>query len=72
MAHNDPAIQKILEDRYYLRDEQGNLLEKSPEEMFARVAVAIAKAEQKGDNIVGSAESYWQHEFFQLMVDNKL
>jgi hypothetical protein len=27
MAHKLQHIQKLLEDRYYLRDEEGNLLE---------------------------------------------
>lgn len=69
MAHNNPAIQKLLEDRYYLRDEQGNLLENSPEEMYARVAYAISEAELLSptkDNV-----SYWGDKFFRLMNDNK-
>jgi ribonucleoside-diphosphate reductase alpha chain len=70
MAHSNPAIQSILESRYFLRDETGKLLESDPSEMFARVAVAVAKAE-KEDNIIGSAESFWQQEFFNLMADNK-
>jgi len=33
---------KILEKRYYLRDAEGNLLEKKPEDLFHRVAGFVA------------------------------
>jgi ribonucleoside-diphosphate reductase alpha chain len=64
-----PHIQKLLEDRYYLRDEEGNLLEHTPEEMFARVAVAVAKAESINDGVL--LQKKYQKAFFELMADNK-
>jgi ribonucleoside-diphosphate reductase alpha chain len=44
-GHPNPAIDNLLRERYYARDEEGNLCENSPDEMFNRVATAIAKAE---------------------------
>ena len=61
-----PHIQKLLEDRYYLRDEEGNLLETEPNQMFDRVAAAVAAAEVQDDLI-----DKWEPEFFALMADNK-
>jgi len=66
MPHEKEHIQKLLEDRYYLRDEEGNLLEHSPEEMFARVAMEIADAEKSSEDM-----ELWQTEFYYLMKDNK-
>jgi len=67
MAHKNYAIQKILEDRYYLRDEQGNLLENDPLSMFNRVALAIAKAEGEDHRKVDA----WFLKFYALMAENK-
>ena len=66
MAHNQPHIQQLLEDRYYLRDTEGILTETTPEEMFARVAVAVAHAEPNGIDRLK-----YQKAFFNIMVDNK-
>jgi len=66
LEHSQPHIQKLLEDRYYLRDEEGNLLENTPEEMFARVAMAVADAEKSSEDMEA-----WQTEFYYLMKDNK-
>jgi ribonucleoside-diphosphate reductase alpha chain len=65
MAHNQPHIQQLLEDRYYARDEKGNLLENDPNKMFSRVAYAIAKAEKP------DATHFWGTHFYALMADNK-
>ncbi len=40
---------KVLEKRYLTKDEKGNVIE-TPEEMFRRVARAVAAAEEKYDN----------------------
>lgn len=66
MAHKLPHIQKLLEDRYYLRDEEGNLVENDPSEMFGRVAYAISKAENTKDK-----QDYWAARFSGLMNGNK-
>lgn len=64
MAHKLPHIQKLLEDRYYLRDERGNLLESDPVEMFDRVAITIAEAEKTN-------KQEWSEKFSDLMTQNK-
>src|ERR1035437_6589819 len=69
MSHKSEAIQKLLEDRYYLRDKEGNLLEHDPNEMFARIAVAVSKAESINDGV--QLQKIWQQKFFNLMSDNK-
>jgi ribonucleoside-diphosphate reductase alpha chain len=70
MAHKLQHIQKLLEDRYYLRDEEGNLLETDPSEMYERVAKEVAKAEL---NYTDNEYKYmgWRKKFFDLMNDNK-
>jgi len=70
LEHSQPHIQKLLEDRYYLRDEEGNLLETSPSEMYLRVATAVASAE-KEDNNFPSNRMNWMNKFYMLMNDNK-
>jgi ribonucleoside-diphosphate reductase alpha chain len=65
MSHSSPHIQKLLEDRYYLRDEAGNLLETEPHQMYRRVAFAIAQAE----GFEHCAE--WSDKFYFLMHENK-
>lgn len=62
--HSNPAMQKLLEDRYYLRDENGKLLETDPYQMYSRVATDIAEAE-KTDKAV------WFSKFYELMAENK-
>jgi ribonucleoside-diphosphate reductase alpha chain len=57
-----PNALKILEARYYLRDEQGELLDKSPADLFRRVADYVATAEKKG------ARRKWAEEFFRVML----
>lgn len=70
MPHSNPAIQKLLEDRYYLRDEQGQLLETEPEQMYRRVAKTVAKAEL---NYTDNPNIYHRYEeqFFELMNSGK-
>jgi ribonucleoside-diphosphate reductase alpha chain len=54
---------KILKARYYLKDENGNLLDKSPADLFARVAKAVAEAEKTKSEREAVAEK-----FFNLMI----
>lgn len=56
-------VDDVLRKRYYLRDENGRLLEETPEEMFERVAVAIAKAEDDSQE--------WEKKFYGLMVEKQ-
>lgn len=57
-------IRKLLEERYFLRDEEGNLLESTLEEMYGRVAHTIARVETKD-------AAKWEIEFYNLMVSGK-
>ena len=57
---------KVLERRYLKKDEQGRIIE-TPEEMFHRVAKAIASAEQ----LYGKTEkeiSSLENAFYQIMT----
>ncbi|MBI5187675.1 MAG: adenosylcobalamin-dependent ribonucleoside-diphosphate reductase [Nitrospirae bacterium] len=53
---------KVLQHRYLLRDEAGKVIE-TPEEMFRRVAKAIASAESQ----YGSSPDEWGEKFYELM-----
>jgi len=55
---------KVLEERYLLKDEDGNLKE-TPRGMLKRVAEDIAKAEE---NYGGDLEK-WEQKFFEMMED---
>ncbi len=55
---------KILRERYLIRDSAGNANE-TPEELFHRVAKAVAKAEER---YTGPSEvKKWESEFFSMM-----
>ncbi len=56
---------KVLEKRYLIKDNQGNVIE-TPEEMFRRVARHVASAE-----LLYNPEadvSFWEKEFYELMA----
>lgn len=50
----------VLQKRYLLRDATGKIIE-TPEQMFRRVAMAVASAEKKAD------QKKWEEEFFSIM-----
>jgi ribonucleoside-diphosphate reductase alpha chain len=58
-------VRKVLEARYLRRDPGGQIIE-SPEEMFRRVARAVAQAEAAFDN--ASAVGEWEEIFFDALV----
>jgi ribonucleoside-diphosphate reductase alpha chain len=57
---------QVLERRYLLKDELGQIVE-TPPEMFRRVAKAVAEADSRYDEGINVREL--EHEFFDLMVN---
>ncbi len=55
--------QKVFLDRYALKDEAGNPTEKTPEEMWRRVAHAIAGVETK------AKRELWEEAYYSAMKD---
>ncbi len=53
----------VFLDRYALKSESGAAVEQTPEEMWRRVARAIAKVEKKAD------QAHWEEEYYQAMKD---
>ena len=53
---------KVLRARYLLKDEAGRVRE-SPEELFRRVASAVASAETQ----YGEDAPSWQEKFYELL-----
>jgi len=61
----DGVRQKVFLDRYALKGAKGELLEKTPEEMWRRVARGIAKNERR------QSRKYWEQRFYNVMKDFK-
>lgn len=61
----DGIRQKVFMDRYSLRDESGEPTEKTPADMWKRVARGIAQNEKK------AARVKWEKEFYRVMDDFK-
>jgi ribonucleoside-diphosphate reductase alpha chain len=61
----DGVREKVFLDRYSLKDKDGNALEKTPDEMWHRVARGIAKQEKK------AVQKVWEKKFFDVMDDFK-
>ncbi len=57
---------KILRARYFMKDEQGNLIETKPSQLFRRVARYIASAEK-----TSKARDYWYKRFYQAMMNKE-
>lgn len=55
--------QTVFLDRYALKDEKGTPVEKTPEEMWRRVAHAISEVEPK------KQQPEWEEKFYQAMED---
>lgn len=53
---------KVFEDRYALRDREGNQMEHTPEEMWKRVATTIAGAEATEEK-----RAFWAEEFYRAL-----
>lgn len=61
----DGIRQKVFLDRYSLKDEKGNSLEQTPQEMWRRVARGIAQQEKK------TIRKKWEDKFYEAMSDFK-
>lgn len=61
----DGVRQKVFLDRYSLKDAKGNPMEKTPEEMWKRVAKGIAGVEKPKDR------KKWEKKFYDAMSDFK-
>ncbi len=61
MTQLDGMRQKVFLDRYSLKDRDGNPVEKSPEEMWKRVAKGIAGVEKPKNR------KKWEKEFYNVM-----
>jgi len=57
--------EKVFLDRYALKDKKGNPIEKRPEEMWRRVARAVASIEKTRE------KKAWERKFYQAMKDFK-
>src|SRR5688572_272339 len=55
----DGVSQKVFMDRYSLKDEAGNAVEKHPEQMWARIAKAISQIEK-----TQSKKKEWEEKFY--------
>lgn len=55
--------QNVFVDRYALKNEKGVPIEKTPEEMWRRIAHAIAQVETK------SKRAFWEEKFYSAMED---
>ncbi len=57
--------EKVFLDRYALKDKKGHPIEKTPEEMWRRIAKAVSAVEKK------EKRKKWEEEFYQAMKDFK-
>ena len=57
----DGVREKVFLDRYSLKDEAGAPLEKTPDEMWRRVAKGIARVEKKADR------AKWEKKFYNVI-----
>ncbi len=55
---------RILKARYYMKDGKGEFLDKSPADLFKRVAAFIASAEKSNTD-----QQKWARKFFKVMLD---
>jgi len=58
--------EQVFLDRYSLKDEKGQPVEKTPEAMWKRVAAGVAAVEKKADR------KNWEKKFSEVMNDFKL
>ena len=61
----DGVREKVFLDRYSLKDKDGNPMEKTPDQMWKRVAKGVSKQEKK------SQQKKWEKKFVDVMTDFK-
>jgi ribonucleoside-diphosphate reductase alpha chain len=61
----DGVREKVFLDRYSLKDKVGNPMEKTPDQMWERVARGVSKQEKK------SVQKKWEKKFYDAMTDFK-
>jgi ribonucleoside-diphosphate reductase alpha chain len=54
---------RILKSRYFMKNEKGELLDKTPSSLLRRVAQFIASAEKTRNE-----QEKWAHKFFEIMI----
>ena len=59
------VAEKVFLDRYSLKDKIGNPIEKTPDEMWRRIADAIAEIEKPGQRKI------WAKKFYDALEDFK-
>src|SRR3989440_4443357 len=64
MTHLEGIRQKVLMDRYSLKDPAGQPLEFYPEQLWARVARGIAAVEKTGE-----LQAHWEKRFYEALSD---
>ncbi|MFZ8804811.1 MAG: ribonucleotide reductase N-terminal alpha domain-containing protein, partial [Candidatus Calescibacterium sp.] len=60
---NDPLRVDVFIKKYALKDEKGDIVEKTPTEFFRRLAKAIASVEKD--------KEYWEEKFYYILKDFK-
>jgi len=60
---NDPLRTDVFIKKYALKDENGNVIEKTPKDLFRRIAKAIASVEKD--------KEYWEEKFYYILDDFK-
>src|SRR3989339_587712 len=65
--------EKVFLDRYSLKSKEGKSMEKRPEEMWKRIAKAVAEVEKKGKKPASAKASAgkWEKEFYSVLKDFK-
>lgn len=55
---------KILRARYFMRNPDGDFIDKSPSDLFSRVSEYISSAERSEQD-----RAFWKEKFFRIMMD---
>ncbi|MFQ6083258.1 MAG: adenosylcobalamin-dependent ribonucleoside-diphosphate reductase [Candidatus Aminicenantia bacterium] len=57
---------RILKARYYMKTDKGKFIDKTPSDLFSRVAKYIASAEKTKKD-----QEYWEKRFFEVMMNRE-